>query len=424
MKYDVIVVGGGPAGLTAAKTAAENGLKVLLLERKKEITKINRVCGQFANISLRNVGGVQKYGYTGPLNLEVGTGKTRINFSDIGLTLDYTGPIRPYLNYIFFSPSGHKVYREKDRFFGFYWEKEALLSGLLSAAEAAETKIISGTIVLGAENTPDGIRVYVRNDSIKTSFEAKRVIATDGLTSTIAESLGMNKYRKVILSADKSGDYYFEMEGISCDYRLNSWIIFNIPSTGRANLFMLTGDRNGIGKNMDKIKLLPAFENWFRNARVVRKTAAAPIFRSPLWECAVNNVVIAGDAAVSTEASNPGAIAGGFMAAKATLKELRGEKGYQEYIKWFRTAYDCNYPDYFKAAGRNFALNAMLDDEEVDYLFQVIQDQIGVPAILVANNMRHIKTDNPKLYHKLDEIGMSEDPNELKIDLVDTLGKF
>ncbi len=35
MKYDVIVIGAGPAGLMAARTAAEDGLKVLLIERKR-----------------------------------------------------------------------------------------------------------------------------------------------------------------------------------------------------------------------------------------------------------------------------------------------------------------------------------------------------------------------------------------------------
>ena len=34
MSYDLIVVGAGPAGLIAAKTAAQKGLNVLLLERK------------------------------------------------------------------------------------------------------------------------------------------------------------------------------------------------------------------------------------------------------------------------------------------------------------------------------------------------------------------------------------------------------
>jgi hypothetical protein len=36
-EYDVIVVGAGPGGSIAAKVAAENGLSVLLLEKRQEI---------------------------------------------------------------------------------------------------------------------------------------------------------------------------------------------------------------------------------------------------------------------------------------------------------------------------------------------------------------------------------------------------
>ena len=36
-RYDIIVVGGGPAGSTAARVAAENGASVLLLEKDREI---------------------------------------------------------------------------------------------------------------------------------------------------------------------------------------------------------------------------------------------------------------------------------------------------------------------------------------------------------------------------------------------------
>jgi len=35
--YDVIVVGAGPAGSSAARAAAERGLEVLLVERELEI---------------------------------------------------------------------------------------------------------------------------------------------------------------------------------------------------------------------------------------------------------------------------------------------------------------------------------------------------------------------------------------------------
>ena len=44
-EYDLIIVGAGPAGLTAAKVAAENGLSVAVLERKDVIHDILRMCG-------------------------------------------------------------------------------------------------------------------------------------------------------------------------------------------------------------------------------------------------------------------------------------------------------------------------------------------------------------------------------------------
>jgi len=42
--YDVAIVGAGPGGLIAAKTAAENGLKVVLIEKRKDISQITRAC--------------------------------------------------------------------------------------------------------------------------------------------------------------------------------------------------------------------------------------------------------------------------------------------------------------------------------------------------------------------------------------------
>ena len=44
-RYDVVIVGAGPAGLMAARAAGENGLTVALIDRKTDIPKIHRSCG-------------------------------------------------------------------------------------------------------------------------------------------------------------------------------------------------------------------------------------------------------------------------------------------------------------------------------------------------------------------------------------------
>ena len=45
MKYDVVVVGSGPAGTVTARFATENGAKVLIIERRQEIG-VPVLCGE------------------------------------------------------------------------------------------------------------------------------------------------------------------------------------------------------------------------------------------------------------------------------------------------------------------------------------------------------------------------------------------
>ena len=94
--YDLIVVGGGPAGLMAAGTAAKDGLKVALIERKTKITSIKRSCCT----ALINEPGTHEEFVTLQNN--------RIVFHRTDFSIPYHGPFIPLKQLIKFSPGGNK----------------------------------------------------------------------------------------------------------------------------------------------------------------------------------------------------------------------------------------------------------------------------------------------------------------------------
>jgi flavin-dependent dehydrogenase len=401
MKYDLIVVGGGPGGLMAAKTAAENGLKVILIERRKEFADFRRACLQLAYLKW-----ITPDGYLEPFNVEVNFDNYRFVWPRLGFSLDYEGPLVPYTNAIWISPSGYKVYPFKHELFAFYYPKEAFEVGLLSLVEKVGAEVHLGTTALGAENTPDGVKVLVRGESGEKTLEARTAIAADGFSSRIVESLGLNKSRMVLY---RSRDVSYVLKGVECTIpeHQSSYLHFECPSftnTGIGRMFGLGswgGSTKFVGDNWKEFAKLPMYAPWFRNAEVAKKMAMAATIRTPILEPVAGNVVIIGDAAAIIETWRQGAVACGYQAAKAIAKELNGQKGYPEYIDWWQKAFYFNEPAYLKRVVAYASAFDSCSAEEIDYIYQLLQDQRVVPGLEIAKNPELVKKERPKLYKKL-----------------------
>jgi flavin-dependent dehydrogenase len=434
--YDIVIVGGGPGGLATAMKAAQDGMKVVLVERKRDLTEINRLCGQFANISLISVTGKYKYGYSEPVNLESATSGFKLSYPTLGFSVDYAGPLRPYQNYLLWSPSGYQVYREKNRFYGFFWEKERVLEGLLEKATKAGATILQNTVALGGENTPSGVKVRIQDASgVERVIEGKRGVAADGHGSKIVDTLGLNEGRPEMAGA--AGGIGYVLEGVETEHRLNTWNAFTIPSlapVGNIWMFMVAGDRNIVGtvarsgrspaESTDLFMKLPFFAPWFRHAKLIKRIAFGMSgMRAPLRNPIAGHWIILGEATGLGETSNPGAIACGWQAARLTAREMQGQPGYKEYNDWWQAAFEGNDPDYFKAAGRFFIMNSLCTDAETDYLYNMVAGQVGVPAILIAQNLERVKAEKPDLYEKLQKVGLDQALSAVKIDLHQVMGK-
>ena len=99
IKYDAVIVGGGPAGLMTARSAAEEGLKVALLERKKDIPKIYRSCGGVINVNEPAFGEVVKYDEA----------KGKFDFTTLGFSIRYDGPFQNVFGFHIYSPGGKRL---------------------------------------------------------------------------------------------------------------------------------------------------------------------------------------------------------------------------------------------------------------------------------------------------------------------------
>ncbi len=157
-KYDIIVVGAGPAGLTAAKAAGENGFDVALLERKAAPTVMDRAC-------LQTLDSANQYLHHDLYRCN--TRNKRLSFPAHGFSVKYDGPYTDIHARHFYSPNGNRirggVYEEQIKK-GEYGkittvvDKEILLQSMLEEAKAYSVEVFPGINVEKVTTTAGGVK--------------------------------------------------------------------------------------------------------------------------------------------------------------------------------------------------------------------------------------------------------------------------
>lgn len=413
-KYDVIVVGAGPGGLMAARTCAEQNLKVVLIERRKNITKWNRAdCMMF-------------YGLEGDFlgeDIRVELGK--VVFPKNGFEIKYTGGLYPLCHWRALSPGGHRVDFSSERPIAAVFNKETLLRNLLDEVEKLGVDVLPGTPGIKAENTENGAKVLISSNGQESWLEAKKVIAADGVNSQITESIGLNKERPP-MGLFKVVQHI--MEGIENPYP-NSWVQFYgksispfapphfLQTVYGEGLHKLGAIRPSPGNPEEDLKIImekSPYSSWFKNSKLAYKMAVSVKPMLPIPRPVMDNVLAIGDAAAFVETENQGAIMCGYHAGRAILKEIAGGNGIEDYINWWQQSFEFNNPDIHRVA-QGFAVNPYYEDAEVDYLFSLVEgetfagtiNQYKIPKMLWEAIFRHkerIQKERPELSQKIEGI--------------------
>jgi len=390
-KYDVIVVGAGPAGFLAAKAAGENGYEVALLEKRTDPTQLTRACGQtLVSMNEPYFGNIVGYNAR----------DKRMFFPGDGFSFKYDGPYQNLYCLHMYAPSGHRVEMgdlderramgDRGRV-GIAFDKEALFRCFMEEVGACGVDVFPGINVQNVTTTADGVTA----EGSGKSFEGRYLIAADGVNSRVAEVMGFNKDRYYYCNLYALHYYMSGMElpasnviTISNAYMKDgvaSFFIFPRPTEGDHQLAVITlNPRLDLEATLNYVMTEAFCAPWFKNAKKMKTFSAVCNCYKPIVEPYKDRVLLTGDVGSTQELEITGAMASGWKAGQAVSTAIQEENlglevtGTTQYSNWWKDTY-INYYDheiYMKGLARSYMLGT---EEATNYFFGLINEKL--PAV-------------------------------------------
>ena len=385
--YDVVVVGGGPAGSSAAYTASKNGMKVVLIEKEESIAESVRTSG---------VTWIQ-------------------NIEEFGIPEDCYNPVK---NFEFYSPNnkvsiGDTIARSA------VLDVRKTYRWLASQAEAQGTKIIVNTTVKEAIKDESGkiIGVKAIQNEKEIEFFGKVVIDASGFQSTVAKSMGFVKqWERFGAGAEYEAkvehvkaDTWWLMVGEKYSPAGYAWIFplgNNIARIGvgigkpdspvdpTARLKELIENKEGPIADLGKIEPIEFHYGLIPNDGLSRKTV-------------YDNLILVGDSAGQ---ANPLVLEGiryaikfgriaGEVASKAIKANDTSEKKLSEYEDNWKKAIESKIKSAGKVQDRWIGLTDEDWDKELDIISELKPEEFldFIKADFGLSNMIKLATNHPKL---------------------------
>jgi len=387
-RYDVLVAGAGPAGLVAAKAAGENGFEVALLEKKSDLTVLDRASGgsllsanEYLHHDLYRCNFRDK----------------RICFPAHGFSVKYDGPYRNVYACHFYSPSGNRIESgvvEEQKKKGDYGkvtsrvDLSVLLRCLLEEARAYSVDVFPGINVEKVTSTAEGITV----EGSGQGFEGKYLVAADGVNSRIAEVMGFNKERTYYCQLRALARYVSGVEPPVLDVTATilgltkdgpAWfLVFPRPAEGEFIQLVFTIHPGVDLEAAENYFTKEAFcASWFKNTKILKTLSANENCYTPIVDPYKDRVLVIGDASATQELEITGSMISGWKAGHTISLALQEENlglevtAISQYVNWWKEAYINYYGS--DAYMKNLAMPFIFTDpEEIDYLYGLIKEPV------------------------------------------------
>ncbi|MDD5112237.1 MAG: NAD(P)/FAD-dependent oxidoreductase [Candidatus Altiarchaeota archaeon] len=364
LDYDVVIVGAGPAGSITARRLAENGVKVIVLEKKQEIGTPKR-CAEGLNI---------------------------VGLKSAGIEPNPLWAVNEINGAILYSPAGRKVAIKNDKYLGYILERKIFEKHLAAQAIDKGARYMVKTRVMSVimEN---GSVVGVSAEHMGESFNvrAKIVIAADGVDSKIGRSAGLNTVNRM---TDYHSGFQYEMAGVKCEGNMLHiffgdsvapkgyvWIFpkgHGIANVGIGVLSLVSDDGNRARDHLDRF--IANHPQIFAGASPIEINAGGIPVSSSCETFVGNGIMLVGDAAQQVNPIHGGGISlamdAAIMAAEVAVKALRegtyAKERLFEYERRWRETEGARMKKLYDLRG----FLEKLEDEDFERLAGVINDDV------------------------------------------------
>ncbi|MBI5228741.1 NAD(P)/FAD-dependent oxidoreductase [Candidatus Micrarchaeota archaeon] len=322
-RYDAVVVGAGPAGSTFAKIAAEGGMEVLLLDKKKEIGSPVR-CGE--GIGDAWVSRVWPQG---------------IPSACIGARISGA---------IVFAPNGKSLCIRASHTTGFVLERKIFDKYLAVEAAKAGAHVLARTMATSLIKE-DGRFTGMRLKHMEEEFEVKTdlIVSAEGMEARIAREAGFQSLA-TLYDVDTCVEY--EMADLPCEDLIELYF-GSIAPRGYAWVFPKGNQLANVGIGVGGLtganpkKLLDSFiekNERFRKAEVIEVKGGVISVGEPVKEKVKDNLMVIGTAAHLVDPTHGGGIGlameSGIIAGRVAVKAFQKKDFSKKHLMHYEMAWD------------------------------------------------------------------------------------
>jgi len=361
MKYDVVVVGSGPAGSITARFAAKSGAKVLIIERRQVVGE-PVLCGE----------GISKK----VDDFKVLEGKRWIaNNMDGARIFSPDGTVVKLTAELAGSETGYVVYRN---IFDQELAREAIKAGVKLMLNTCAVDLIRD------KGKIKGVKAKQFGDEF--DIEADIVVGADGVESRVGKWAGINTTLK---PHDLETCVQYTLTNIECDSGYCDFYIGkNYSPGGYVWVFPKGKDVANVGigvlgslsESGKAHELLDRFINAhpeLKKGEPIRFLAGAVPVGEPI-EATRDNLLLVGDAARQVDPITGGGLMASIEAGKAAGETIGKAVKEQRFDKGFLSSYEKKLePELYRKLKRNYVVKEILlgfEDKTLNMLADSLKD--------------------------------------------------